>query len=97
MTNLHKDQMENRGKDGYGKSVGHNSLKDEFHRIYPVFLESTDQMKNRCKDGYCKSVGFLPLKGSIITEFSPFEIVKLRARKSLRSSYTFALLLSPRL
>ena len=72
-------------------------LKDEFHRIYPVFLESTDQMKNRCKDGYCKSVGFLPLKGSIITEFSPFEIVKLRARKSLRSSYTFALLLSPRL
>ena len=72
-------------------------LKDEFHRIYPVFLEFTDQMKNLGKDGYGKSVGFLPLKGSIFTEFSPFEIVKLRARKSLRSSYTFALLLSPRL
>ena len=72
-------------------------LKDEFHKIYPVFLESTDQMKNRCNDGYCKSVGFLLLKGSIFTEFSPFEIAKLRARKSLRSSYTFALLLSPRL
>ena len=53
-------------------------------------------MKNLGKDGYGKSEGFLPLKGSIITEFSPFEIVKLRARKSLRSSYTFALLLSPR-
>ena len=72
-------------------------LKDEFHRIYPVFLQFTDQMKNRGKDGYGKSVGFFPLKGSIFTEFSPFEIVKLRARKSLRSSYTFALLLSPRL
>ena len=54
-------------------------------------------MKNLGKDGYGKSEGFLPLKGSIITEFSPFEIVKLRARKSLRSSYTFALLFPPRL
>ena len=41
------------------KDVVH--LKDEFHRIYPVFLESTDQMENRCKDGYGKSIGFIPL------------------------------------
>ena len=43
-------------------------------------------MKNRGKDGYGKSVGFFPLKGSIFTEFSPFEIVKLRARKSAPGS-----------
>ena len=61
-------------------------LKNEFHRIHPVFLEFTDQMKNRGKDGYGKSVGFFPLKGSIFTEFSPFEIVKLRARKSAPGS-----------
>ena len=56
--------MENRGKDGYGKSAGHNLLKkDEFHRIYPIFLEFTDQIENLGKDGYGKSVGYVPLKG----------------------------------
>ena len=57
MTNPHSDWMENRGKDGYGKSVGH--IPDKLHTIY-----------------------------------RPFEILKLQARKSLRSSYAFALLLS---
>ena len=59
MTNSHTDQMENRGKDGYGSQWDIFHLKDEFHRIY-----------------------------------QPFEILKLQARKSLRSSYTFVLLLS---
>ena len=59
MTNSHSDQMENRGKDGYGSQWDIFHLKDEFHRIY-----------------------------------QPFEILKLQARKSLRSSYAFALLLS---
>ena len=49
--------MENRCKDGYGKSVGFIPLKDEFHRIFPIFLEFTDQMENQCRDGYSKSVG----------------------------------------
>ena len=38
---------------------------DEYHIIYPVFLEFTDQMENRSKDGYGKSAGCIPLKGRI--------------------------------
>ena len=50
MTNSHNDQIENWGKVGYGKSVGYIPPKDEFHRIYPVFLEFADQMENLSKD-----------------------------------------------
>ena len=48
MTNSHNDQIENRGKDGYGKSVGYIPPKGW---IYPVFLEFADQMENLGKDG----------------------------------------------
>ena len=47
-TNSHNDQIENRGKDGYGKSVGYIPPKGW---IYPVFLEFADQMENLGKDG----------------------------------------------
>ena len=43
MTNSHSDQIENRGEDGYGKSVGYIPLKDEFHRIYPFLNYQTSR------------------------------------------------------
>ena len=43
--------MENRGKDGYGKSVGYNPLKGWISQNLPVFLEFAGQMENRGKDG----------------------------------------------
>ena len=43
MTNSHSDQIENRGEDGYGKSVGYSPLKDEFHRIYPFLNSQTSR------------------------------------------------------
>ena len=39
--------MENRGKDGYGKSVGYNPLKGWISQNLPVFLEFAGQMENR--------------------------------------------------
>ena len=48
-------------------------LKDEFHRIHPVFLKFTDQMESRCKDGYGKSVRYIPLKGSILQNLLPLK------------------------
>ena len=51
-------------------------------------------MENRGKDGYGSQWDIFHLKDEFHRIYQPFEILKLQARKSLRSSYTFVLLLS---
>ena len=51
-------------------------------------------MENRGKDGYRSQWDIFHLKDEFHRIYRPFEILKLQARKSVRSSYTFALLLS---
>ena len=51
MTNSHNDQIENRGKDDYGKSARYIPPKGWISQNLALSLEFADQMENLGKDG----------------------------------------------